>query len=212
MTPLLEYLTNGTLLAETEKAWAIKIKSRQYAVIGGVLYRKSFIEPWLWFVGPLQAKYVVREIHEGYCSMHSGPRFASFKHPETNRLVERENRSLGEGIKASNGDTPFSLTYGIEVVLLVEIGMPSLRCVEVDQVLNNEALLLNLDILEEKRERAAIRKAKSKAKMKKYYNIKVRGTTFKPGDFVYRSNEANHAKEGRKLGPKWKDRTKWSKH
>ncbi|GJZ46071.1 hypothetical protein Tco_0593667 [Tanacetum coccineum] len=106
-------------------------------------------------------------------------------------------------IKTSNDDTPFSLTYGIEVVLLVEIGMPSLRCVEVDQVLNDEALLLNLDILEEKRERAAICEAKSKAKMEKYYKVKVRDTTFKPGDFVYHSNEANHAKKGRKLGPKW---------
>ncbi|GKC07825.1 reverse transcriptase domain-containing protein [Tanacetum coccineum] len=47
MTPLLEYLTDDTLLAETKKARAIKIKSRQYAVIGGVLYHKSFLEPWL---------------------------------------------------------------------------------------------------------------------------------------------------------------------
>nr|GEU52069.1 reverse transcriptase domain-containing protein [Tanacetum cinerariifolium] len=80
----------------------------------------------------------------------------------------------------SNGNTPFSLTYGIEVMLLVEIEMPSLRYVEVDQVLNDEALLLNLDILEEKREKAPIRKAKSKANMDKYYNIKVYDTTLKP--------------------------------
>ncbi|GKF08022.1 reverse transcriptase domain-containing protein, partial [Tanacetum coccineum] len=30
--------------------------------------------PWLRCVGPLQANYVLREIHEGSCSMHSGPR------------------------------------------------------------------------------------------------------------------------------------------
>ncbi|GKB93072.1 reverse transcriptase domain-containing protein [Tanacetum coccineum] len=35
-------------------------------------------------------------------------------------------------IKTSNGDTPFSLTYGKEVVIPVEIGMPSLRCTEID--------------------------------------------------------------------------------
>nr|GEV88117.1 hypothetical protein [Tanacetum cinerariifolium] len=74
MTPLLEYLTDGTLSAETNKARSIKIKSRQYAVIDGVLYRKSFLKQWLRCVGPLQAEYVRIEIHEGSCSMHSGPR------------------------------------------------------------------------------------------------------------------------------------------
>ncbi|GKB65475.1 reverse transcriptase domain-containing protein [Tanacetum coccineum] len=109
-------------------------------------------------------------------------RFASIKHPHTNKHVERVNRSLGDGIKArlggdnknwveevphvlwahrteiksSNGHTSFSLTYGTEVVILVEIGMPSLRCEKVDQAMNDEALLLNLDIREEMREKAAI--------------------------------------------------------
>ncbi|GJV85768.1 reverse transcriptase domain-containing protein [Tanacetum coccineum] len=148
ITPLLEYLMDGTLPAKTKRAWAIKIKSRQYAVIGGVLYRKSFLKPWLRYVGPLQAEYVVREIHEGSCSMHSGP---------------------STTIKTSNGDTPFSLTYGMEFVIPVEIRMPSL----------------------------------SKVRMEKYYNTKVHSTTFRPGDFVYCSNEAIHAKEDGKLSPKW---------
>ncbi|GKE47739.1 hypothetical protein Tco_1478997 [Tanacetum coccineum] len=106
-------------------------------------------------------------------------------------------------IKTSNGDTPFSLTYGTEAVIPVEIGMPSLRCAEVNQTENDEGLLLNLDMLEERRERAAVREARSKARMEKYYNAKVRNTSFRPGDFVYRNNEASHAKENGKLGPKW---------
>ncbi|GKG58406.1 hypothetical protein Tco_0592185, partial [Tanacetum coccineum] len=36
-----------------------------------------------------------------------------------------------------------------------------------------------------------------------YYNSKVRHTSFKPGDLVYRSNDASHAEDGGKLGPKW---------
>nr|GFB01488.1 reverse transcriptase domain-containing protein [Tanacetum cinerariifolium] len=106
-------------------------------------------------------------------------------------------------IKTSNEDTPFSLTYDTKAVTPVEIGMSSLRCAEINQAKNDEGLLLNLDILEERREKVAIREAKSKAKMEKYYNAKVRGTTFRPADFVYRSNEASHAKESKKLGPKW---------
>ncbi|GJV63369.1 reverse transcriptase domain-containing protein [Tanacetum coccineum] len=140
-------------------------------------------------------------------------KFASVKHPQTNELLERANRNLEEGIKTrlyqgskdwveevphvlwahctmiktSNEDTPFSLTYGTEAVIPVKIGMPSLS---------------EKDLQSVKRERAAIREAKSKAKMEKYYNAKVRNTTFKPRDFVYQSNEASYAKEGEKLGPK----------
>nr|GEW85586.1 reverse transcriptase domain-containing protein [Tanacetum cinerariifolium] len=57
--------------------------------------------------------------------------------------------------------------------------------------------------LEERRERAAVCEAKAKSKMIKYYNARVRDVAFKPGDFVYRSNDASHAVAGGKLGPKW---------
>ncbi|GKB54191.1 hypothetical protein Tco_0904944 [Tanacetum coccineum] len=55
----------------------------------------------------------------------------------------------------------------------------------------------------QKRKRAAIYEAKAKLKMTKYYNARVRGVTFRPGDFVYRSNDASHVVAGGKLGPKW---------
>ncbi|GJS37028.1 reverse transcriptase domain-containing protein [Tanacetum coccineum] len=155
--------------------------------------------------------------------------FASVKHPQTNGLVERANRSLGEGIKArldeksknwleelphvlwahrtmiksSNGDTPFSLTYETEAVIPAEIGIPTLRTAEVDLVQNNEALEINLDLLEERKEKAAIREAKSKAKMERYYNSKVRSISFKPGDLVYHNNDASRVEDTWKLGPKW---------
>nr|GEZ95655.1 reverse transcriptase domain-containing protein [Tanacetum cinerariifolium] len=74
MTPLVEYLTKGTLSAKIKKASGIKIKARRYIMVNDVLYRKSFLEPWLRCVSPTQAEYVVKEIHEGSCSMHSDPR------------------------------------------------------------------------------------------------------------------------------------------
>nr|GEU88364.1 reverse transcriptase domain-containing protein [Tanacetum cinerariifolium] len=156
-------------------------------------------------------------------------RFASVKHPQSNGLVERANRSLGEGIKSrlgegnknwveelphvlwayrimiksSHGDTPFSLTYGTEAVIPTEIGMPTYRTAAVDVVNNDEEPRLNLDMLEERRERAAVCEVRAKSKMMKYYNARVRGVAFKPCDFVYRSNDASHAVAGGKLGPKW---------
>nr|GEU95864.1 hypothetical protein [Tanacetum cinerariifolium] len=79
-----------------------------------------------------------------------------------------------EKLNIKQRDTLFSLTYGTEAVIPVEIGIPSIRYAEVNQAENDKGLLLNLDILEEKREKAAVREARSKAKMEKYYNAKVR--------------------------------------
>ncbi|GKF99529.1 hypothetical protein Tco_0301220 [Tanacetum coccineum] len=86
--------------------------------------------------------------------------------------------------------------------------MPTLRIMKVDVVQNDEALEINLDLLEEQREQAAIRETKSKAKMEKYYNSKVRNTSFKSGDLMYRSNDASHVEEGGKLAPSGKDHMK----
>nr|GFC04328.1 reverse transcriptase domain-containing protein [Tanacetum cinerariifolium] len=155
--------------------------------------------------------------------------FASVKHPQTNGLVERANRSLGKGIKAcldkhkgrwveelshvlwahrttikvSTGDTPFSLVYRIEAVIPSEIGMLTIRTAEVNVATNDDERRIDLDLLEERRERAAICAAKAKSKMKGYYDAKVRGVSFRPGDFVYRANGASHAEDAGKLRPKW---------
>nr|GEV17510.1 reverse transcriptase domain-containing protein [Tanacetum cinerariifolium] len=343
MTQLLDYLKEGVLPGDKKEERKLPLKARQYELIEGVLYRRSFLTPWLRYVGPLQADYVMRKIHEGSCSIHAGPRsvvakairlgyywpkmhkdardmirkcndcqihrlfsegpgkvkflivamdyftkwieakavatiiggqvkkfiwdnivcrfgipgeiisnngkqfsdnpfkdwcdklnitqrFASVKHPQSNRLVERANQSLREGIKArlgegnknwveelphvlwahrtiiksSHGDTPFSLTYGTKAVIPTEIGMPTYRIAAVDVVTNDEELCLNLDLLEERWERVVVCEAMAKSKMMKYYNARVRGVAFKPGDFVYRSNDASHAITGGKLGPKWK--------
>nr|GEZ54213.1 reverse transcriptase domain-containing protein [Tanacetum cinerariifolium] len=298
--------TSFAHVTDVKKSMAIKRKSWRFAVVNETLYKKSFLGPWLRCVGPFQDNYVIRETHEGSCSMHAGTRsvmakalrtgynwptmhrdartliracqdcqlhkpgidiarpfsegprkvkflivamdyftkwieaksvttitsnqiknfvwdnvvcrfglpeeiisnngsnsgtirskivakklcirqhFASVKHPQTNGLLERANRSLGEGIKArldarsknwieelpyvlwahrtmiksSNGDTPFSLTYGTKAVIPTEIGMPTLRTTKVDLVGNNEALEINLDLLEKRRVEAAIREAK----------------------------------------------------
>ncbi|GJW44180.1 reverse transcriptase domain-containing protein [Tanacetum coccineum] len=338
MTPMIEYLKEGTLPDDKREASKLRIKARQYKFLEGVLYRRSFLKPWLRCVGPLQADYVIREIHEGSCSMHAGPRsvvakamrlgyywptmhrdarkmirtcndcqihrpvprnpqqpltpitapwafykwgidiagpfpegpgkvkflivamdyftkwievktvatitgnqvkkfvwdnivcrfgllgeivsdngkqfsdnpfkdwcdklnitqrFASVKHPQSNGLVERANRSLGEGIKAclgegnknwieelphvlwahrtmiksSHGDTPFSLTYGMEAVVPAKIGMPTYRTAAVDVVHNDEELRLNLDLLEERRECAATRRGKLGPKWEGPYEV-----------------------------------------
>ncbi|GJR74688.1 reverse transcriptase domain-containing protein [Tanacetum coccineum] len=218
-----------------KKARAIKRKSWLFSVINGILYKKSFLGPWLRFGLPGEiildnGKQFRDDPFKDWCEkLCINQHFAFIKRPQTNGLVERANRSLGEGIKArlearsknwmeelprvlwahrtmiksSNGDTLFSLAYRTEAVIPAEIGMLTIRTAEVDLVQNNEALEINLDLLEEIREEAAIREAKSKAKNGKYYNAKVQNTSFKPGDLVYRNNDTSRAKDIGKLGPKW---------
>ncbi|GJX03138.1 reverse transcriptase domain-containing protein [Tanacetum coccineum] len=74
MTPIFEYLTEETLPANVKKARAVRQNSQRFAVLNGTLYKKSFLRPWLRCVGPLQANYVLREIHEGSYSMHASIR------------------------------------------------------------------------------------------------------------------------------------------
>ncbi|GJW16674.1 reverse transcriptase domain-containing protein [Tanacetum coccineum] len=114
-------------------------------------------------------------------------------------------------IKSSHSDTPFSLTYGTEAAIPTEIRMPTYRTMAVDAVHNDEELRLNLNLLEERRERATIHEVKAKLQMTKYYNARVRGVTFRPGDFVYRSNDVSHTVRGN-FGPKWEDLMRTRQH
>nr|GEZ32018.1 reverse transcriptase domain-containing protein [Tanacetum cinerariifolium] len=85
------------------------------------------------------------------------------------------------------------------------IGMPTYHTTVMDAVYNDKELRLNLDKLEERCERAAIREAKAKLKMTKYNNARFRGVTIRPGDFVYHSNDASHAVDGGNLVRSGKD-------
>ncbi|GJS16139.1 reverse transcriptase domain-containing protein [Tanacetum coccineum] len=80
------------------------------------------------------------------------------RHKEQEMDGRALSRSLGTPYhdKIKQQRHPFSLTYETEAVIPSEIGMPILRTAEVDLVQNNEALEINLDLLEEKREQAAI--------------------------------------------------------
>ena len=55
------------------------------------------------------------------------------------------------------GEMPYSMVYGIESVILVEIGMLSFRTLNFEKENNKTKLRLNLDLLDEKRERVEVR-------------------------------------------------------
>ncbi|XP_076945135.1 uncharacterized protein LOC143616073 [Bidens hawaiensis] len=116
--------------------------------------------------------------------------FTSVAHPQANGQVERANRSVVEGIKArlgrekgswveelphvlwahrtmpktSNGETPFSLAYGTEAMILAEIGVPTRRTLQRERG-DEEDLRLNLNLAEERRDAAARREVEYKKKI-----------------------------------------------
>ena len=70
---------------------------------------------------------------------------------------------------------------------------------------NDEALHLNLDLIDEKREQVLKRTEYYQRKTTRYYNQKVKPRSYKPGDLVLKKllpARKNPAHE--KLGPSWK--------
>ncbi|GJY34779.1 reverse transcriptase domain-containing protein [Tanacetum coccineum] len=45
---------------DKKEASNLRIKAKQYELLEGVLYRRSFLKPWLRCIGPLQSNYVIR--------------------------------------------------------------------------------------------------------------------------------------------------------
>ncbi|XP_071698944.1 uncharacterized protein [Rutidosis leptorrhynchoides] len=302
MNPIVDYLKDGTLPADSVTAKKVGMKAPMYVICDGVLYEKSFLGPLLHCVGPQEAETVIREVHEGTCGMHSrfrtvlgkimrlgyywssmyrdtsdrltflqnglnfiweeivcrfgvphdivsdnGKYFAhdpfrawcerlnikqtycSVTHPQANGQVEVTNRDIVSGIrgrldmdrkgwedelpmvlwafrttpKGSNRETPFSLVYSSEVVIPAEIAVPTQCVMEFSEEANMIQLRENMDLLEERRCMTAIRKAANKQKIAKYYNRRVRERSFRPGDYVWRNNNASRVEDLGKLGPNW---------
>ncbi|GKC00272.1 reverse transcriptase domain-containing protein [Tanacetum coccineum] len=74
MTSIIKYLEEGIVPSDNNEARALRAKIGQYTIESGVLFKKRYLIPMLRCVRPLQANYVIREIHMGSCGMHVGPR------------------------------------------------------------------------------------------------------------------------------------------
>jgi hypothetical protein len=74
MSPILRCIKERILPEDQNEARTLRMKINHYTLIDDVLFKKSCLGPMLRCVGPLQANYIIREVHEGACGMHSGPR------------------------------------------------------------------------------------------------------------------------------------------
>ncbi|XP_073120992.1 uncharacterized protein [Henckelia pumila] len=97
-------------------------------------------------------------------------------------------------------ESPFSLVYGSEAILPVEIGQPSARIRAYDDT-DKGARAQELDLIEERREKAAHRMEAYRAQVMRVYNQKVKPRKFKEGEFVLK--RVNPAGEVGKLDARW---------
>ncbi|GJT81437.1 reverse transcriptase domain-containing protein [Tanacetum coccineum] len=188
MTSIRNYLEKGILPEDPIDARTLMEKIGNYTIEDGVRYRKSYLVPLMRDARKLtracndcQAHaFVPRLPKADMISVTSAWPFMKFRIPATiitdngtqfgNGVVERANKSLLRGIKTrlEKGGSAWAEE------------MPN-------------KLRLNLDLLEERREIAAIREARYNQQVEKYYNKKVRHVQFKVGEFVLRKNEGSRA-------------------
>ncbi|KAL5577794.1 hypothetical protein UlMin_019493 [Ulmus minor] len=156
--------------------------------------------------------------------------FSSPAHPKSNSQVEAVNKTIKQTLKkklekskgawvdelplvlwayrtsfrAATGETPFSLAYGVEAVIPIEISLPTFRVDNFDEESNVVLLALATDLLEEKREISQVRAAALQQTIARYYNSKVKLRRFVKGDLVLRKVFLNTKEKGvGVLGPNW---------
>ena len=106
--------------------------------------------------------------------------------------------------KSATQETPFALAFGTEAVAPVEVGIKSPRVELASEEQNDEALRLNLELLDERLEQVQQRTEEYQRKTARYYNKRVKPRSYAPGDLVLkkllpaRKNPAHG-----KLGPNW---------
>ena len=112
-------------------------------------------------------------------------RYSTPSYPQRNRQAEAVNKVILNGLKKrlddakgkwveelphvlwtyitmprrSTGETPFSMTYGAEAIIPLESGFLTTRTSSLSPKDNDEQLVRNLDLIEEKRENAMVQLA-----------------------------------------------------
>ncbi|KAI3758461.1 hypothetical protein L6452_06024 [Arctium lappa] len=150
------------------------------------------------------------------------------RYPQSNGLAESSNKTIINSLKkrlkaakgkwveelpsvlwanrttprTSTGQTPFSLVYGCEAVLPIEVRLPTSRHTSVEH--NLVDLSYDLDALEELREAAHIRMASQKQTVERHFNKNVQVKVFQEGDYVLRRVFQNTQEPNAgKLSTKW---------
>ena len=107
-------------------------------------------------------------------------------------------------LKRSTGETPFSATYGVEVVIPAEVNLCNARVSRFSSAENSELMLKHLNLLEERQQSVTIRLVEYQQKLARRYNGDVRKREFGAGDLVLQKVVGNTRDVNTgKLAPTW---------
>ena len=167
----------------------------------------------------------------GFCSeLGIKNHYSSSVHPQSNGQVEVTNQSLLKIIKTQLkgakgiwpdklpsilwayrttartpiGETPFRLAYESDAVIPAEVGLTSYRVENYAEGKNEEAIRLQLDLVDKVRATVEQRLARYQNLMVKHYNSNVKYRDFQVRDLVLRNvmGATKNPSQG-KLGPNW---------
>nr|GEY24932.1 reverse transcriptase domain-containing protein [Tanacetum cinerariifolium] len=192
MTPIIEFISKGTLPHEQKDPRRIRRKAQRFKLRDGPrsVVARALQSGYYWPTMHRDARDVIKK-----CSDYQVHRPIPRQPQHQLTPITSPWPFYKWGIDIAG---PFPVAAGGLKFLIVAIDYFT-KWIEAKAV----ATITDLDLLEERRERAAICEAKAKSKMKGYYDAKVRGVSFRPGEFVYRANGTSHAEDAGKLGPKW---------
>ena len=88
--------------------------------------------------------------------------------------------------RTPTGETPFKLTNGTEAVIPIKVGVTSIKREMFHKESNNNQLRINLDCLDEVKEKSSKKTTKYQQKMAEYYNKRVKLKQLDIGDLVLR--------------------------
>ena len=71
MDPIVQLLKIGEQLEDKTKARMLRLKAAHYVLYDDKLYRRDYSMPLLKCATPSEAKYIMREIHEGTYGNHA---------------------------------------------------------------------------------------------------------------------------------------------
>ncbi|XP_019150529.1 PREDICTED: uncharacterized protein LOC109147322 [Ipomoea nil] len=103
----------------------------------------------------------------------------------------------------ATGESPFSLAYGFEAKVPIEVVEPTHRVRTYSDTENEESLRIEKNFLEERREAASAQMVEYQQAVKRYRDRRIRPQTFQVGDLVLRDRQASQPAEGGKFAVKW---------